>query len=182
MTESEQIYWAAQQFAFALKFVHLCQKERISADLFKPSCDFHIDGVYQCSISDWDAIDQTQLNLAALNQLMIAVGASAIAIDYALTRKHGSSSYKNWHNNPSDLNSLREIIFLIRSAYAHKIPDVYWHIDGPRRNAVYKVQTPDGEVVLDTKNRNGTKFDFSHLGGIQGYLRLLHYADDLLKK
>ena len=180
MTEAERVFWGFQQFAFAVKFVAACGSNEIGIDAFQPERTVRIGNEAPITIPEWDVIDQNQLSVGAQNFLMISLGACSIAVDEALSIRNGKSSFRNWSNNQNDLNGLREIIFLIRSAYAHKMPDVHWFIDTPRRQAVYQVQTPDGLVELDTNNRHGTKLEFCHFGGLRGYVNLVNYASDLL--
>ncbi|WP_445365577.1 hypothetical protein ACJJJB_01505 [Microbulbifer sp. ANSA001] len=181
MNEAERVYWGLQQFVFAAKFAVCCQNEIIDSSVFQSKCTLNIDSDVTFDIPEWDAFNQSELVKSALNQMMISLGACSIAVDEALSIRNGNSSYKNWAATPSDLNSLREIMFLIRSAYAHKMPDVHWHISGARTTALYKVNTPDGLVEFDANGKHGTKLELSHFGGLKGYINLVNYASDLLK-
>ncbi len=71
-------------------------------------------------------------------------------------------------------------MFLFRSAYAHKMPDVHWHISGPRTTAVYTVNTPDGVVEFNANDKHGKKLELAHVGGLRGYIHLVCFASDLL--
>ncbi len=112
----------------------------------------------------------------AENLLMNSVGVCAIAADSALADKYGKSSYREWEKNSTELNTIRELIFIIRSAYAHKIPDVFWYIDGSRSQAIYELNTPFGKVNFDARNRQNTKLEFAHFGGIKTFIYLLESA------
>ncbi|MBX7147506.1 hypothetical protein K1X76_00345 [bacterium] len=180
MTEKESVYWALQQFTFAVKLVVCCFNAKIDFNIFKPKVTFNIQNDVTFDVPEWDIINQEELNKAVMNQLMASLAACTIAVDEALSIRHGKSSFRNWEKTPSDLNALREIIFLIRSAYAHKMPDVYWNIDPNRNKAIYTVNTPDGQVQLDARDKHGTKLKFPHFGGLKGYLHLVNFASDVL--
>lgn len=181
MKEFEKVDWGLQQIAFAFKLYNCCKANEIDPDLFKPELTVKIDND-TINVPKWKGFNQNELLKQALNQVMTAVGVCAIAVDQALLTKHGKSSFKNWKNNPNDLNSLREIIFLIRSAYAHKMPDVYWNISGPRTKAKYVVNTPKVKVEFDANNKHGTKLKVSHFGGFKGFIHLVQFASYTLKR
>jgi len=180
-TEAEIVYWAVEQFTFAAKFLACCLKKKVDVSMFEPKTILTVDDGSIIKIAEWPKMNQSKLENGAKNQLMTSIAACSIAVDDALSRRYGgSSSYRNWKAKPSSINSLREIIFLIRSAYAHKMPDVHWHISSNRRGAIYTVTTPDGEVEFDANDRHGTKMNPVHFGGLKGYFRLVNYASDLL--
>lgn len=180
MNEAERIYWGFQQFVFAAKFAACCENGTIDSSVFQPKSTVCIENDVTFNIPEWDAFNQEELVKSSLNMMMSSLGACSIAVDEALSIRNGKSSFRNWQNNPTDLNALREIMFLIRSAYAHKMPDVHWHIDGQRRTATYQVNTPDGLVEFDANGKDGTKLVLSHFGGLRGYINLVNYASDLL--
>jgi len=180
MTGAEKVYWGLQQFVFAAKFAACCNSGTIDFNLFKPRCTISIPNDVTFDIPEWNSINQEELVVGALNQLMISLGACAIAVDEGLSSKHGKSSFKNWEKDQSDINSLREVIFLIRSAYAHKMPEVHWHISGPRAKTTYLINTPNGDVQFDANGKNGTKLEISHFGGLRGFIYLVHLASDNL--
>lgn len=175
MNELEKVKWGLQQIEFAFKFYKCCFDNEINCKLFKPKLTVKVDND-TINIPEWDIFTQDELVKQALNQTMTSVGVCVIAVDQALSAKHGNSSFKNWQNNPNDLNSLREIIFLIRSAYAHKIPDVYWHISGDRTAANYVVNTPGGPIKFNANGKHGTKLEVSHFNGFEGFIHLVKFA------
>lgn len=160
---------------FALKFFYCCQKNKIVASIFEPELTFKIDSEL-VQVPKWDAFNQSELIKQAENQLMNSVGVCAIAVDSALADKYGKSSYREWKKNPTEINTIREIIFIIRSAYAHKIPDVFWYIDSSRSQAIYELNTPFGIVNFDARNKQNTKLEFAHIGGVKTFIYLLERA------
>jgi len=181
MTEAEKIFWAVEQFTFAIKFLTCCNSGTVDPNIFKPKAIMRLKGV-SFEIQAWNDMNLEKLKKAAGNQLMVSMAASAITVDDALSRVYGKNSFDAWKKDPSDLNSLREIIFLIRCAYAHTMPDVHWCIDKKRKDAIYQVCTPDGNVSFNAGNKQREKLKFNHFGGLKGYFDLVNFAHDLVRR
>lgn len=180
LTEVEKVRWAIEHFVFTMKLSAIVENGMINHEIFRPSTNVIFSGEPLMTIPEWDGLTQAGLIDAVRNYQMMSIAGSSIAADNALSAKHGRSSQNLWQANPNDLNSLREILFLIRSAYAHTVPDVHWQIAGRRKTNIYSVETPDQIVEFDANGKHGAKLDFADFGGLKGYLSLLLYASDLL--
>ena len=155
--------------------------DEIDPRCFEPARELHLPGEARIGLPEWKDFDKLKLCQLANNYLLLALGACVISAEEALSKKHGSSTSKNYKNNPTDINALREVILIIRSAFAHKLNDVHWIIDVNRR-LLYEVNTPDGMVIFDARNRHNTKFNFAHIGGMEGLHKLINFASDDLNK
>jgi hypothetical protein len=123
-------------------------------------------------------IDKTytadQFKGAAWNLMLSALETSAIATDTALESLGPRNS-----EDTSDLGSARNIVYQIRNAFAHNPFHPRWHCD-QRYRRIYRV-TPIG-VEFDGQACNGQEWKPEHFGGLEGYLALLLFCLDELKK
>lgn len=180
-TNAEIHYWGFEQFISASKFYSACLHDEINPKCFEPARELHLPGEAYIGLPEWKDFDKLKLCQLANNYLLLALGACAISADEALSNKHGSTNAKNYANNPTDINALREVILIIRSAFAHRLNNVHWVIDKNRRR-LYEVNTPNGIVKFDARDKHNTKFEFAHIGGMEGFHKLINFASDDLKE
>ena len=181
MTPKDRIFWALQQFIFTLRLQGLCKDGNIASELFTPEKMVRTWDGQQIRINEWNNLSKDSLITVAKNNTLLALGGSVIVVDEALTIAHSpqrqSGAFDEWKYTPTDLNALREVIYLIRCAYAHHMIDVHWNISNGRKSAIYKIKTPDGiQVEFDARDKNKTKLHPDHFGGLAGYFALVNFA------
>lgn len=180
-TPAQIHYWGFEQFISAAKFYSACMNDEIDPKSFEPARQLHLPGEAYIGLPEWKDIDKLKLCQLANNYLLLALGACVISADEALSKKHGASSARNYANSSTNINALREVILIIRSAFAHRLNDVHWVID-PNRRLLYEIDTPEGKVTFDARDKHNTKFEFAHIGGMEGFHSLINLASDDLNE
>lgn len=107
----------------------------------------------------------------AWNCSLAGIAVSAQAMDRALDDAFGGKPNKA--KGLTDLDSARVIVYMIRCAFAHDPFNPRWACRGPYVGA-FRVEPL--QLVLDTRSLNGEMLTAGHLGGLDGYWKLLHFC------
>lgn len=127
------------------------------------------------------AFSPDDLVAGAGNVVLMALGTTAIATDKAMDIVFGGKR----PDETTDLGSARAIIYQVRCAYAHDPLNPVWKPKLTKYNKKYcvTVEVPkqsDGtvsrQIEFDPDKLNEKPVEFEHLGGLGGYMSLLHYC------
>jgi hypothetical protein len=166
MTSSEKIDQAFLQFAFAIKLLMYFELDKVDKNQFDTDTTIELK---RKNINLKNNLFHTNGDLknAAINNLNITLGATAIILDESLT----SAGILNSHADTSEQGQLRTLIYMIRCAYAHNMIEPRWEVRGKYiRTLKYSVFREVFEVNLN--ELNGKPFDMEQIGGHDVYIQI----------
>ena len=112
--------------------------------------------------------------LAAQNSYVITLGFSAISLDTVLDES-GLARGKA----PDNVRDLRDLIYMVRCAFAHDMMDPRWEARGPFSRTLH-IYLPHRTVVIDVGALDGRSFELDHIGGAEAYFEMKEKIKKLL--
>lgn len=115
----------------------------------------------------------SQANLVdvSYNLFLAAFGTCATGVDVALDQQHGGK--ERLANDV--VNSVRNIIYLVRCCFAHGPLVPKWEVQGQLLRE-HRVTLTGRTIALSADRLNGQAFKPSDVGGLEGFCLLLKHA------
>lgn len=158
-------------FNLAFKFVKKCdpQQPQITPEMFRNSLPIKTGG--RGVVIPEENFSQQVLEGRARNLLQSALGTLLITIDEAADEIWGSKNSKA----VDDLGKARNILYMLRCAYAHGPVEPKWVI-----KKVYQEQIQlnlPGEIAINFRADllNGQPFVLDDIGGLEGLVALIQF-------
>lgn len=151
---------------------------RITPTSFKEKLWLH-GGTWSVDLSK--TYTPEELTADAAHLILIALGSTAMSLNKALEVVYGK---KFVAADTSAEGSARVLIYQIRCAFAHDPLNPVWTPEPKKYNYQYRVtlqvDRQNGEPVIQKirfhpPSLKGTPLSTDHIGGLEGYLGLLHY-------
>jgi hypothetical protein len=124
--------------------------------------------------SSFDTYDD--LIHATVNNLNITLGFTSIVLEASLQ----ALGIKNDPNDRSKNGMLRNLIYMIRCAYAHDMMYPKWEAKGPYAQPL-EIHLDNEIVNIDLMKKHGEPFDMKDLGGYRNYFEIKDKILTLIK-
>ena len=163
--------WTATQFLYYAWFLHdAVRRGAITPETFD---DEIVEEGTAALPRRWPREHRTQEDLVrwSWNNVLAAMSISAIAADSALDDALGPKPPTS--AALSDRDAARVIVYMLRCANAHDPLNPRWECRGPYLG-VFRINALGFE--LDTTALDGQPWNIAHVGGVDGYFRLLDYC------
>jgi hypothetical protein len=175
MDPLERIEQAFLQLTFAIKLMCYIELGKVNKDEFDVGTTISLTrrniGLRgRCFISYDDII------LGAQNNYVITIGFFFIALDNSLNDAKIS-------NDPDDVShdgTLRTLIYMIRSAFAHDMMSPRWEVRGKYRRVL--ALRMSREIEINLYKLHGQPFKDSDIGGADTFFDLKEAVQDLVKR
>lgn len=158
---------AFAQLQFAWKLYHYALEGRINIEQLDVPISF-TEGNALLVLPDRIFDSSDDMILALENNLGIAFGAAAIT----LNRCREEAGLGLPDPIVTDVDQFVSLTYQIRNAFAHDIAEPRWNVY-PR----YRRRFDFGPVHVDLSHRDGTPFDYHHLGGPEVLFWMRDYGD-----
>lgn len=166
MTAAETIDQAFLQLTFAVKLLTFIELGKLS------KTDF--DGAVVIELAeDFLKFDPGTFNsyddiiLAAQNQYSITLGFTAVTMDEVLE----SAGFKRNLAAGSPHRDLRDLVYMIRCAFAHDMMHPKWAARGPFLRD-FRIASPGGPIEVDMGKLNGKPLEMEDLGGPKAFFKI----------
>jgi hypothetical protein len=181
MTTSEEVITLSQQVArphfegletaflqlsFAMKVWHYIQEHPLPPEEFDISLTIQEDNGSRYVMPSGEFNDASQVEVAAGNNIAICFGVTAITLWEAI-REHSGLESHALDPSASEREMLAGLSFAIRCCFAHGTVRPVWKLASK-----YRIEFSLGNRRVDLRSADGSPFDYSQLGGVDG-LRIL---------
>ena len=162
------------QVEFALRLLNYCKLGKIHPEEFQES---HSNDFLEQSnlrlVSFGEFENKDKIIKAANTSMLLALGASALALDQACEAADISPCPKS----NSQRKELRTLVYMIRCAFAHSIFAPKWKVQSRKykRKITVKVALFTPQPTIDLSDLDGELFDFSQIGGFRVWYYIRHY-------
>ena len=166
MTSVDKIDQAFLQFAFAIKLLTFFEMKKVDKQQFDVETtiilkrkNIHLkDNTFQL---------YDDLINAAVNNLNITLGATAIILDESLT----SGGFKHSYADKSEQGQIRTLVYMIRCAFAHNMIEPMWEIRGGYLQTI-KLNILNENIEVRLNELNGKPFSVDQIGGHDVYIEI----------
>jgi hypothetical protein len=165
VTALEKIDQAFLQLSFSIKIMAYIELGRVSKDDLDQ--EMHVRLPRKDLILKKDMFNTPDdIILAAQNAYVITLGFSAIALDTILDESGFTRAAA-----PDNVRDLRDLIYMVRCAFAHDMMHPQWVARGPFARTL-RVYLPHWTIVVDAAALNGKVFDLDQIGGAGAYFEM----------
>lgn len=119
--------------------------------------------------------DEHQVETMIMNLRNISLGACFIGFDEAL-----KDAFKNKEIKDNDINSLKDIIYMLRCAFAHTPSKPTWNIAKDKYQKRFEIK--EINFSMDFNNLHGKEVEITYQDGAPSLWNLMEYCLSVLKK
>lgn len=158
----EGLETAFLQLSFAMKLWHYIQEHPLPPDEFDISLTIQEDNGSLYVMHSGEFNDAHQIEIAAGNNIAICFGVAAITLWEAIREYSGLESHA-LDPSASEREMLAGLSFAIRSCFAHGTARPVWKLASK-----YRIEYRLGNRLVDLRSADGSPFDYTQLGGVDG--------------
>ncbi len=175
MKPIERIDQAFLQLEFAIKLMNYVELGRLNKDEFDRDTLIELE---RKNIRFGDNTFHTydELKNAAINNYLITLGMSAIALETSLQDAGINNNYADF----SSKGQLRALVYMIRCAFAHDMMTPCWKVDHCYQRII-ELHLGVGKISIDLRELNGMAFEDRHIGGIETYYEIKNAVKSLIE-